>query len=105
MYSQRYVYVKVSPDEIQTSTNRFKHHRPQHDRLAAYVIAQQYSSDNFVSLGSCSRREKFGSLLKNSIILNFIHLFSRCVILNSLNLYCVSRGVSIINDLDQNNCL
>jgi hypothetical protein len=75
MYSQRYVYVKVSPDEIRTSTNRFKHHRPLHDRLTAYVIAQQYSSANFVSLRSHSRREKFGSILKNSIILTFINVF------------------------------
>jgi hypothetical protein len=75
MYSQRYVYIKVSPDEIQTPANRFKHHPPQHDRPAACVIAQQYSSATFVSLRSHPRREKFGSFLKNSTILIFINVF------------------------------
>jgi hypothetical protein len=36
--------------------------RSQRDRPAAYVIAQQYSSANLVSLLSHSRKEKFDAL-------------------------------------------
>jgi hypothetical protein len=75
MYNQRYVYIKVSPDEIQTSTNRFKHHCPQHDLPAACVIAQEYSSATFVSLRSHLRWKRFASLFKKSIILTFINVF------------------------------
>jgi hypothetical protein len=75
MYGQRYVYLKVSSDEIQTPANRFKHHRPQYDRPVTCVIAQQYSSAIFVSLRSHLRREKFGSFLKNYIIVIFINVF------------------------------
>jgi hypothetical protein len=75
MYSQRCVYIKVSPHEIQTPENRFKHHRPQCDRPATCVIAQQYTSATFVSLRSHPHREKFGLLLKSSINLIFINIF------------------------------
>jgi hypothetical protein len=40
--------------------------RPQHDRPAACVIAQQYSSATFVSLRFISRKEKFGSCLNSN---------------------------------------
>jgi hypothetical protein len=42
--------------------------RPQHDRPATFVIAQQYSSATFVSMRFHSRKEKFGVRLKNLII-------------------------------------
>jgi hypothetical protein len=42
--------------------------RPQDDRLAACVIAQQYSSATFVSLCFHYRKGKFGDVLKNVIV-------------------------------------
>jgi hypothetical protein len=42
--------------------------RSQHNRPAACVIAQQYSSTNFVSLRFLSRKEKMGPLFKIIII-------------------------------------
>jgi len=42
-------------------------YRPQNDRPAAYVIAQQYSSATLVSLLFQSRKEKFNARLKKNI--------------------------------------
>jgi hypothetical protein len=44
----------------------------QHDRPATCVIAQQFSSATLVSLRLLSRKEKFGTRLKNVIISFFI---------------------------------
>jgi len=60
------MYIQGSLIEIQTP-NKLALDRPQYDRSAACVIAQQYSSTTFVSLCFRSRREKFGTCLKNII--------------------------------------
>jgi hypothetical protein len=46
--------------------------RPQHDRLATCVIAQQYSSTSLVSMHLSSQKEKSGSRFKK----NYFILFS-----------------------------
>jgi hypothetical protein len=46
--------------------------RPQHDRSAASVIAQQYSCATFASLRSRSRKEKFGRRLKKVLFKSFV---------------------------------
>jgi hypothetical protein len=43
--------------------------RPQHDRPAACVIAQQYSSTTCVSLCFHSRKEKFCAYFENAFTL------------------------------------
>jgi hypothetical protein len=45
-------------------SNTLENDRPQHDGIAACVIAQQYSSVTFVSLRFHSRKEKFGVSVK-----------------------------------------
>jgi len=45
---------------------------PQHDRLAACVIAQKYSSAIFFSLRSNDRKENKGRVLKKCYYLRFI---------------------------------
>jgi hypothetical protein len=45
-------------------SNTPENDRPQHDRPAACVIAQQYSCVTFVSLPFHSRKEKFGVRVK-----------------------------------------
>jgi hypothetical protein len=52
--------------------------RPQHDRSAARVIAQQYSSSTFVSLCFHSRKEKQGARFRN-LFLNCCQLFENFV--------------------------
>jgi hypothetical protein len=52
--------------------------RLQHDRPAACVIAQQYSSATFVSLRFHSRREKFGKIRKCYYI-NFTYFLQNWV--------------------------
>jgi hypothetical protein len=45
-------------------SNTLENDRPQHDRTAACVIAQEYSSVTFVSLLFYSGEEKFGVPVK-----------------------------------------
>jgi hypothetical protein len=47
--------------------------RPQHDRLAACVIAQQYSSAIFVLQRFYSRKKKFGVRFKD--VISFFYFF------------------------------
>jgi hypothetical protein len=49
--------------------------RPQNDRPAACVIAQQYSSAMFFSLRFRSRREKFDVRIKKVIFSNLLPSF------------------------------
>jgi len=52
--------------------------RPQHDRFAACVIAQQYSSSTFVSLCFNSRKKKQGARFRKfffQIVANFLKNF------------------------------
>jgi hypothetical protein len=60
-HGQLYVYIQGSPVEIQTPA-----HWKLSGRLAACVIAQQYSSSVFVSLRSHSERENSSALSKKS---------------------------------------
>jgi hypothetical protein len=64
--SNIYVYTQGDSSRNRNS-NTLDTDRPQHDRPAPYVIAQQYSS-NFVALLFHLRKEKFGGHLKNVII-------------------------------------
>jgi hypothetical protein len=48
--------------------------RPQHDRPAACVIAQQYSFATFVSMCFHSRKEKFGARFKLYFIFNIFKI-------------------------------
>jgi hypothetical protein len=58
---------------LNKNAKKLEHYRLQHGSPAAYVIAQLYSSANFVSLCSHSRKKKFVALFKNviSIFLSF----------------------------------
>jgi hypothetical protein len=60
----KYRYIEGSPVEIKT-LHILKPDRPQHDRTAVRVIAQQYSSATFVPLRFHSRKESFGAPLEN----------------------------------------
>ena len=54
--------------QLNPNYNTLEPDRPQHGHTAVYVIVQQYSSVNFVSLRFHSRKEKFGASFKNVII-------------------------------------
>jgi hypothetical protein len=54
------MFIQINPFEIQTKS------------AAAYVIAQQYSSANFVSLRFRSPKEYFGACLKATLF-QFLH--------------------------------
>jgi len=62
-----HVYVQVTDGEIQTLAHWVEPDGPQHDGPAASVIAQQYSSDAFISLCFYSQKRKFGTYSKNFI--------------------------------------
>ena len=47
-----------------SDSNTREPNRPQHDRPAKFVIAQQYSSSTLVSLCVSSRKQKFGACQK-----------------------------------------
>jgi hypothetical protein len=68
--SNTYVYTQGNSNRNQNS-NTLETDRPQHDRPAAYVIAQHYSS-NFAALLFHLRKEKLGGRLKNVIIPIFV---------------------------------
>ena len=57
---------------IQRGPSTLEPDRPQHDRPAASVIAQQYSSATFVSLCYHSRKEIFGVHFKNVITVSLL---------------------------------
>ena len=65
--------------------------RPQHDRPAACVIAQQYSSATFYSLRFHSHKENFGIRCKN--VINSIYLL--IFFFNFRNLKQLERGVYV----------
>ena len=85
-YGQLHVYTREF--SWHRSYNILEPDRPQHDRPATSVIAQQYCSTTIVSLHFNSRNEKFGARLKNVI--------RSCLLFrNFTNLQCVNRGVSV----------
>ena len=60
--------------------NIMQNDQPQHDRTTVSVIAQQYSSGNFVSLRFHSRKEKIrSSFLKKSLFHLFLIFFNSAV--------------------------
>jgi hypothetical protein len=70
MYVCMYVsnmYVCKRQSSWYTDYNTLEPNRPQHDRPAACVIAQHYSSATFVSLKILTSKEKLGERLKNVI--------------------------------------
>jgi hypothetical protein len=79
---QLYMYIQRSPVEIHIPAH-WNLIRPQHDRFAASVIAQQYSAATFVSLRFHSRRWKFRHAFKKYF--NLVLLFWNCI----------SRGLSV----------
>jgi hypothetical protein len=64
MQMVNYMCISRKSNWRQTS-NTLKPDRPQHDRSAACVIAQQYSTVTFASLHFHSHKEKFDARLKN----------------------------------------
>ena len=71
--------------------------RPQYDRPAAYVIAQQYSSTIFV-LRFRSREENFGALSTEMLLFPFLLAFSKTV-RSCSTLNCVRRTVFVSSHL------
>jgi hypothetical protein len=60
-----YIYKEV---QLKSKLQQMEPDRPQRDRRAACVIAQQYSSATFVSMRFHSCKENFGSRLKKCYV-------------------------------------
>jgi hypothetical protein len=71
-YTCGYVYAFIQRDPSTLEPDR-----PQHDRPAASVIAQQYSSATFVSLRSHSWKEMFGVHFRNFIAISLLRTKQR----------------------------
>jgi hypothetical protein len=69
------MYIQSSPVEVQSQA-RLEPDRPHYGRLAACIVAQQYSSATFVSLRFCHRKEEFDSHMK-IFFLNCFFLFKK----------------------------
>ena len=82
-------------------SNTVEPDRQQHDRLAAGVIAQQYSSAAFVSLRIHSRKDRLGWPSQNKVLSPPPPLFFFSLLYNFMSLKCISwetalsRGVSV----------
>jgi hypothetical protein len=76
MWPAIHIYTKESTRNKNSST--LEPDRPQHDRTASCVIAQQYSSAAFVSLRFRSSKEKAGVHLKNAVI-SIFHFLIVCL--------------------------
>ena len=84
------VYIQRSPAKIQIPTHKnVKPYRPQHDRPATYVIAQQYSSATFVSF---PKRKIWRAFQKCYSNLFFYFNIRQCLKLRNLKL-CKSGNV------------
>jgi len=59
------MYTYIAESSLNPNPTTLAPDRPQNDRPAACVIAQQYSSAKFVSLRLHSHMEKFGARFKN----------------------------------------
>jgi hypothetical protein len=57
----------MKESSLNANSNTVEPDRPQHDRPAACVIAQQYSSATVFSFRFDSRKEKFGSHFKKFV--------------------------------------
>jgi hypothetical protein len=79
--------IQRRPVDIQT-TSTLEPYGPQHDRVAACVIAQQYSSATIMTLRFRSLKGKFGVLLKTLFFFNFYFL-KIWQVLNCVNWKCV----------------
>jgi hypothetical protein len=62
MRGRLYVYVYKRQSILKPNSSTLEPDRPQYDRTAACVIAQQYSSVTSLSLRFHHRKEKFGAL-------------------------------------------
>jgi hypothetical protein len=58
------MYVATREASRNTNSNTMEPDRPQHDRPAASVVAQQYSSFSFISLRFHCCKQKFGTIKK-----------------------------------------
>jgi hypothetical protein len=70
--------------------------RPQHDRPATCVIAQQYSSTTFVSLRFYSRKKKIRPRFQKCFIPISFSLALKLRAWNCITWRCVSRGASAL---------
>jgi hypothetical protein len=70
-HTQSTVCVCTRQSSWKPSSSTLEPDRPQHDRPAAYVIAQQYSSATFVSLCFHSRKGKIRDVSKMLLFLSF----------------------------------
>jgi hypothetical protein len=68
------VYAYTGEPSLNANSHTLKPDRLQHDRPAACVIAQQYSSVTFISLFFHSHKEKYGERSENVIILIFFKI-------------------------------
>jgi len=94
---QVYMCIQRSPAKIQTPTHKnVKPYRPQLDRPATYVVAQQYS----YATSSHSRKGKFGARFQNIVPINFFTSIFVCLKLLTWN--CVNRGMYVVH---QRECL
>jgi len=84
-YDQEHTHKKESNRD--PNSNTLEPDRPQHGWSAAFVIAQQYSFANFVSLCFHSGKKKCTARLKNVII-----IFLNCISLKLLNFKLLKSG-------------
>ena len=88
--------IQRSPAKIQTPAHmNVKPYRPQHDRLATYVIAQQYSSATFVSFPQGKIWRAFPECYSTLFFLLQYSSVWNCVTWN-----CVNRGMYVGNERD-----
>lgn len=80
--------------QLKFPSSALKPDRQQHDRRAAYVIAQQYSSSAFASVLSL-RQGKIRRNFKKWHYLKFLYLFKNCISQNCVTWSGVIRGISV----------
>jgi hypothetical protein len=68
-----FAYTRIqAAAHLKSDSNTPEPDRPQHDRPAACVIAQQHSSTAFVSLRFGSSKEKLGARIKILLLKSFL---------------------------------
>jgi hypothetical protein len=86
--------VKGNAVEIRTRT----HDRPQHDRYAACVITQQYSSATLISLHFHSRKENYWRTFEKKLLFQYsLDLKRNCLGSESESEWCEVAEVSAIS--------
>jgi hypothetical protein len=84
------MYIQWSPVEVQAPAH-LEPDRPQCDRPAARIVAQQYSSATCISLRFYYRKEKFGLHIK-ILFFQLLLLFKNCLSLKLRNLELLKSG-------------